>query len=347
MYFDAILPRTSLPDVPDMARAAEQIGFDALWISETQHDPFLPCALIAEHTARIGVGTAIAVAFARSPTVVAYAAWDLAAQSHGRFMLGLGTQVKPHIERRFGMPWPASVVGKFREYILAIRALWDCWQSGERLNFRGAYYKLTLMSPFFNPGPIAHPRVPIYMAGVNPGLATLAGEVCDGFLVHPFHSPRYLREVIQPAVSAGLQKVGRSRPDIAVSVTAFAATSEAELQVARSQLAFYASTPSYRPVMSLHGWDSAAEQLSARAAQGEWDQMPSLITEEMLAEFCLFAHEEDLPTALQARYAGIADRLTLYSAFQPGEKDNSWKRLRAGLQHRKGLEPNGSDGIPT
>src|SRR5512143_1191765 len=214
MHLDAALPIVGLSEVPRIASSAEQLGFDALWASETRHDPFLPCALIAEHTTKLHFGTAIAVSFARSPATLAYAAWDLAAQSRGRFILGLGTQVKAHIERRFGMLWPDSVTGKLREQIQAIRALWDSWQHRSKLNFRGTYYKLTLMSPFFDPGPIEHPEVPIYIAGVNAGLAQLAGEVCDGFVVHPFHSLRYLREILLPAIAIGEGKSNRSRKDV-------------------------------------------------------------------------------------------------------------------------------------
>ncbi len=329
MNFDATLPNSSLKDVPAIAEAAEQIGFDALWTSETQHDPFLPCALIAEHTRTLKFGTAIAVSFARSPANLAYTAWDLAAQSDGRFMLGLGTQVRAHIERRFGLPWPDSVTGKLREQILAIRTLWDVWQNGTKLNFRGEYYKLTLMSPFFNPGPIAHPDIPIYIAGVNEGLAGLAGELCNGFHVHPFHSPRYLKEVILPAIETGLKKQQRDRRDIAVSVTAFVATSPEEQAFARSQVAFYASTPSYRPVMALYGWDAVAEQLSLHAARGDWSQMSALITDEILREFCVVTEEANLPAALRQRYAGLADRLGLYAPFVPGERAERWRNLLA------------------
>ncbi len=329
MKLDAALPALPLSEVPRLAEAAESIGFDALWAAETQHDAFLPCTLIAEHSTRLRFGTAIAVSFARSPANLAYTAWDLAAQSGGRFILGLGTQVKAHIERRFGMPWPNSVTGKLREQILAIRSLWDCWQHGTRLNFRGSHYRLTLMTPFFNPGPIDHPEIPIYIAGVNTGLARLAGELCDGFVVHPFHSPRYLKDVILPAVEAGLHKSGRKRQDISLSVTAFVATSPEEEASARSGLAFYASTPSYRPVMALHGWEGIAEKLSAHAARGEWDPMPSLLTDEMLRTFCLVVAESDLAPALKERYSGLADRVTLYSAFNPGEKDAFWRRLAA------------------
>src|SRR5512147_1697673 len=212
MKFDASLAPTPLKDISAIAKAAEEIGFDTLWTSETQHDPFLPCALIAEHTTKLNMGTAIAVSFARSPANIAYTVWDLAAQSGGRFILGLGTQVRAHIERRFGMPWPESVTGKLREQIQAIRVFWDCWQNGTKLNHRGEYYKLTLMSPFFNPGPISRVErsgsgdetlIPIYIAGVNTGLARLAGELCEGFHVHPFHSVRYLNEVVRPAIAEG------------------------------------------------------------------------------------------------------------------------------------------------
>jgi probable F420-dependent oxidoreductase len=335
MKFDATLPPVPLKEVPAIAKAAQEIGFDALWTQETQHDPFLPCALIAEHTTRLKLGTGIAVSFARSPANIAYTAWDLAAQSNGRFLLGLGTQVKAHVERRFGQAWPESVTGKLREQIQAIRAFWDCWQNGTKLNVRGDYYKLTLMSPFFNPGPIEHPQIPIYIAGVNTGLAKLAGEQCEGFHAHPFHSIRYLREVILPAIEEGAAKAGRKhalsnvegKKYVAVSVTAFVATTPEDMNFARAQIAFYASTPSYRPVMDLHGWSSVAEKLSSHAAKGEWMDMPMLITDEMLAEFCLVTEEGRLARELRQRYDGIADRLTIYTAFTPGEKDEWWRGL--------------------
>jgi len=338
MKFDAALPPTGLKDVPALAKAAEEIGFDALWTQETQHDPFLPCALIAEHTTRLHFGTAIAVSFARSPANIAYTAWDLAAQSNGRFILGLGTQVKAHIERRFGQQWPESVTGKLREQIQVMRTFWGCWQNGTKLNFRGEYYKITLMSPFFNPGPLPHPNplpqgegtlglIPIYIAGVNTGLAKLAGELCEGFHAHPFHSVRYLCDVILPVIEEGAKKENRKREDVAVSVTAFVATTPEEINFARAQISFYASTPSYRPVMDLHGWSDVAEKLSFHAAHGEWTDMPMLITDEMLSEFCVVTGEASLASELKKRYDGIADRLTLYSPFVPGERDEWWRGL--------------------
>jgi len=331
MLLDATLPPASLRTLPDLARAAEAAGFDALWSTETQHDPFLPLALAAEHTQSIHLGTAIAVAFARSPAVLAYTAWDLADASHGRFILGLGTQVRAHIERRFGMPWPDSPAGKLRDQISALRALWRAWQDGERLNHRGPYHKLTLMTPFFNPGPIEYPAIPIYIAGVNPALCRLAGEVADGFLAHPYHSADYLRQVVRPALDAGAARAGRAPESIRLSVTALAATDDAEAEFARSQIAFYASTPTYRPVMAHHGWGEVADRLRELARRAAWGEMGELVSDEMLATFAVVAPESELPAALLERYAGLADRLSLYTPFAPGTRDAVWRRLAADM----------------
>jgi probable F420-dependent oxidoreductase len=328
---DATLPPVPLSLVPSIARAAESMGFNTLWSSETMHDPFLPGALIAEHTHKLGFGTAVAIAFARSPATLAYTCWDLAQASDGRFILGLGTQVKAHIERRFGMPWPESVVGKLREQIDAVRAFWSTWQTNQPLNYRSEHYKLTLMSPFFNPGPIKYPDIPIYIAGVNTGLATLAGETAQGFHAHPFHTPRYLREVILPAIKQGAAKVSRTPAEIKVSTSAFVVTSPEEETFVRAQIGFYASTPSYRPVMELYGWEDTARQLSALAARGAWAEMPGLISDDILRECAVIASPANLPAALVERYQGLVDRLGLYIPFMPGERDDFWKRLLQGV----------------
>lgn len=327
MKLDASLPPIALRQLPGLAQAAEAAGFDGLWSTETQHDPFLPLALASEHTQRISVGTAVAIAFARSPTVLAHTAWDLAEQSGGRFILGLGTQVKAHVERRFGMPWPDSPVKALREHIQVIRTLWQTWQQGGRPNVRGEYYQVTLMTPFFSPGPQPHPVIPIFIAGVNPGLARLAGEAADGFLVHPYHSQRYLREVVQPAIVKGAASAGRRSDSVALSVTAIVATTSDEEQWARGQIAFYASTPSYRPVMDLHGWGDTADELRGLSQRGAWAEMGECITQEMLSSFAVLAPEQDLPEALAERYAGRADRLGLYLPFMPGSRDAFWRRL--------------------
>ena len=332
MQLDAGLGSLPLAQVPAAARAAEAAGFAAVWTSETQRNPFLPLALAAEHSARLGLGTAVAIGFARSPVTLAHTAWDLAEQSGGRFMLGLGTQVKAHIERRFGMPWPASPVRQLRELVLAVRAVWRCWKTGERLNQRGEYYKLTLMPPFFNPGPIANPNIPIYIAGVNTGLAQLAGEVCDGFHVHPFHTADYLRQVLRPAIAAGALKAERASQAVALAGSVFVISTPADRVFVRQQVSFYASTPSYRPVLALHGWQAAGEALSALAARGDWQAMPALVSDEMLDTFAVSAPLGDLAGALRARYAGLLDRLMLYRPYVPGEDDDGWRRLVNGLE---------------
>lgn len=325
MLFDATLPPTSLTTIPAIAQAAEQLGFDAIWSPETVHDPFLPGPLVYEHTQHVHFGTAVAIAFGRSPATLAYTAWDLAQVSGGRFILGLGTQVKAHIERRFGMPWPDSVVHKLKEQIAAIRAFWHSWQTDEKLNFRGDYYKLTLMSPFFNPGRIEYPDIPIYIAGVNTGLAHLAGEVADGFHVHPLHTPRYLSEVLLPAINRGATEAGRPSGEIKISTTAFVVTSPEEELFVRAQIAFYASTPSYRRVMALHGWEDIAQELSALASRGNWGEMPSLIDETMLSTFAIVTNIADLRSALLEKYGDLVDRLGLYLPFVPGERDDLWR----------------------
>jgi probable F420-dependent oxidoreductase len=317
---------TDLKEVSALAQAAEAIGFDAIWTSETQHDPFLPLTHVAAQTARLRFGTAVAIAFARSPLIVAHTAWDLAKQSDGRFMLGLGTQVQAHIERRFGMTW-SPPVPRLREYVQAIRAVWTAWQTGSRLNFRGSEYKLTLMTPFFSPGPIDHPHIPIFIAGVGAPLCRLAGEVADGFHVHSYHTHKYLSEMVLPAIAEGAKKADRKREALQIATMAFAALSEDEIEAQRQQVAFYASTPSYRPVLELHGWGKVGEELSSLAARGKWDEMPNLITDDMLETFVIIGSWDDIAAKLHARYDGLLDRVGLYRPFVPGLEDEQWSRL--------------------
>lgn len=317
---------TDLKDVTSLAQAAEAIGFDAVWTSETQHDPFLPLTHVAAVTSRLHFGTAVAIAFARSPMLVAQTAWDLAKQSNGRFMLGLGTQVQAHIERRFGMTW-SPPVPRLREYVQAIRAIWTAWQTGGKLNFRGSEYKLTLMTPFFSPGPIDNPDIPVFIAGVGTPLCKLAGEVADGFHVHPYHTRQYLSEVVLPAIADGAQKADRQRQAIEIATMAFVALNESEIAAQRQQIAFYASTPSYRPVLELHGWGRVGEELGSLAARGNWAEMPQLITDEMLETFVVIGSWNDIAAKLHAKYDGLLDRVGLYRPFVPGAEDEQWRQL--------------------
>jgi probable F420-dependent oxidoreductase len=315
-----------LKDVPGLAQAAEAIGFDAIWTSEAQHDPFLPLTHVAAATSRLHFGTAVAIAFARSPMLVAHTAWDLAKQSNGRFMLGLGTQVQAHIERRFGMTW-SPPVPRLREYVQALRAVWTAWQTGSRLNFRGSEYNLTLMTPFFSPGPIDRPDVPIFIAGVGTPLCKLAGEVADGFHVHPYHTRRYLSEVVLPAIAEGVKKADRIQEAIEIATMAFVALNKDEIAAQRQQVAFYASTPSYRPVLDLHGWGRVGEELGSLAARGKWAEMPQLITDEILETFVIIGSWDDIADKLHAKYGGLLDRVGLYRPFVPGVEDEQWRQL--------------------
>ena len=317
MKLDFNVAIDDLRDVPALARDAEALGFDGLWTAETKHDPFLPLALAAEHTRRVSLGTAIAVAFPRSPTVVAHTAWDLQAASGGRIVVGLGTQVKGHNERRFSVPWSAPGP-RLRDYILALRALWECWQTAGRINFRSEHYAVTLMTPFFAPRPIEHPRIPIYIAAVNSYNLRLAGELCDGVHLHPFHSVKYLREFALPHVEAGLAKRGRSRADLVLATSVFMVTGRTPAAVARAreearaQIAFYASTRTYEPVLAAHGWADLLPRLHGKSVAGDWAGMAALVTDEMLEVFTVEAPWDGLAQALADRYGGLLDRVAPY-----------------------------------
>ena len=315
-----------LREIPAYARRAEELGVGALWSAETKHDPFLPLAVAAANTSRVQLGTAIAVAFPRSPMIMAHTAWDLQQASGGRFVLGLGTQVKAHNERRFSLKWEPPGP-RLREVILALRAIWESWQQGTPLNFHGKSYRFDLMSPFFNPGPIEHPRIPVYIAAVNPYMARMAGEICDGLHVHSFHSPKYLREVLHPAVEEGLRASGRSRKDFTFRASTMVVLGDTRDELERSrqavkqQIAFYASTRTYQAVLALHGLDHLVPRLHAKSLEGDWQGMADLISDETLDHFAVTATWDTVGARLRERYAGICDRTQLYPAFQPSLDD--------------------------
>jgi probable F420-dependent oxidoreductase len=312
------------------ARAADASGFAGLWTSETRHDSFLPLAIAADATESIELGTSVAIAFSRSPMVVAQTAWDLQDLSGGRFILGLGTQVEAHIRRRFSMPWDRPVP-RLREYIGALRVIWDSFQTGGSLSFEGEFYRHTLMTPFFNPGPIEHPEIPIYVAGVNTRLAALAGELCDGFHIHPFHSLEYIRKTVRPAIFEGAEKAGRDPAQVDLATSVFVVTGENASEIEeqrermRAQIAFYASTPTYATVLEAHGWEEVGERLGKLARDKEWEEMPALVTDEMLSAFTIEAAPDEVGAALVGRYAGLLDRIALYIPFVPGERDGFWR----------------------
>ena len=325
MHFDCYSFGRPLREIGPMAAAAEEAGFSALWFTESGHNPFVAAAAAALATRRLTVGTNIAVAFPRSPMVTAQVAWDLAQGSDGRFILGLGSQVKAHIVRRFSVPFarPAARLG---EYVLALRAIFRAFQGEEPLRFDGEFYQFSLLTDFFNAGPIDHPDIPVYLAGVNTAMATVAGRVADGVNVHPLHSIRYLREVVRPAVASGAAAAGRRAGDVALAVPVFMIVGEDERELAvqresvRRQVAFYGSTPAYRPVFEFHGWDGVSEELGELQRRGDHAAMSATITDEMLGEVSVTAGWDDLAAVLLDRYRGVADRLMPYGTAGDWER---------------------------
>ncbi|MEZ4870061.1 MAG: TIGR03617 family F420-dependent LLM class oxidoreductase [Caldilineaceae bacterium] len=336
MKIDLMLLHHDLATIGAYAQAAEALGFDGLWTSETTHDPFLPLVLAAEQSRRITLGTAIAVTLPRAPGVLAQIGWDLANYSQGRFILGLGSQVRAHNERRFGARWDKPV-RQMRETIEAVRAIWHSYQSGEPLRYEGEYFSLKLMTPFFNPGPIAQPHVPIYISAVNEQMLRLAGSHCEGVHLHPIHTVRYLDEYAWPHLTAGMAKGGRCRGDFQAAAGIFVIPTDAldpaaaEAHV-RQQIGFYLSTPAYRVITELHGWTDQAFQLSKLARRSEWDAMPRLISDEILDTFAISGAWTELPAKVQQKYGGRLDRVSYYLPFAPGVDEEGWQLTVAGFQ---------------
>ncbi len=326
-------PLGGLASVTEQVQRAERLGFDGLFSADAAHDPFLPLLLAAGASERLDLGTAIAVAFGRSPMTVAQTAWDLTAASDGRFLLGLGTQIRAHITRRFSMPWDRPGP-QLREYIAALRAIWDTWQNGAPLRFKGDYYQFSLMTPFFNPGPVKDPDVPVYIAGVGPYMCRLAGEVCQGFHVHPLHTVRYLDEVVLAEMGAAAESAGRTLADVERVATVFIVTGrdeaemEAAAQAAKMQIAFYASTPAYWGVLDLHGWDFGP-QLNAMSKRGEWAEMAAVIGDDVLAEVGIVAPVDEIGARIRERYGDRVQRVGYYMPIPPVLDDEGWAALVA------------------
>jgi len=320
------------------AREAEAAGYDGAWTAETAHDPFLPHVLAAEHTERLELGTSIAVAFARNPMNLANLAWDLQSYSKGRFILGLGSQIKPHITKRFSMEW-SHPAPRMREMILAIRAIWDTWQNGTPLAFRGEFYTHTLMTPFFTPdrndlGDFGVPR--IFLAGVGELMTEVAGEVCDGFICHGFTTERYLREITLPALARGRAKAGKTMDGFEIVGPSFVVTGNDEAEMAaaeqgtRQQIAFYGSTPAYKGVLELHGWNGLHEELNALSKKGGWVEMGTLVTDEILNTFAVVGEPEQVAPELLRRYGDVVGRISFYAPYR--SNPDRWRQVMADLQ---------------
>lgn len=335
MKVDGGILAARLDGVARSAKELEELGYDGLLSAETSHDPFFPLLLAAEHTERIELATGIAVAFARTPMTLANIGYDLQAYSKGRFILGLGSQIKAHIEKRFSMPW-SHPAARMREFVLAMRAIWACWNEGEKLDFRGDFYRHTLMTPFFNPGPSEYGAPKVFLAAVGERMTEVAGEVCDGVIIHGFTTERYVREVTLPALERGLAKAGRARGDVQISGPLFVVTGESEEAMAnaeravKQQIAFYGSTPAYRGVLELHGWGELQTELNTLSKQGEWVKMGELIEPEILDTFAVVAEPEGVAAGLKARFGGVVDRCSFYA---PYESDSErWAGVLASLK---------------
>jgi probable F420-dependent oxidoreductase len=314
--------KSSVTDAGDAARRLESLGYDGAFTFEGPHGPFLPLLLAAEHTERIELMTNIAVAFARSPMDLAQIANDLQLASAGRFILGLGSQIRPHIEKRFSMPW-GRPVARMREMVEAIRAIHRCWNEGARLDFRGDFYTHTLMTPFFAPGPNPFGAPPIFVAALGPRMTTMAAEVGDGLLIHPFNSERFVREHAAVAVEQGLTRAGRSRDEFTVAVTTIVLTGRDEQEVkdadtaVRRLLAFYGSTPAYRVTLDVHGWGDLQTDLNTLSKQGRWDEMTGLIDDDVLDTLAVRGEPATIGARVRDRYGVLADRISFSMPYEP------------------------------
>jgi probable F420-dependent oxidoreductase len=318
-----MLPMRYWRDAGPFAAAAEAVGFDAVMTAELGHDVFTPLAFAALATERIELTPSIAVAFPRSPTILASQAWDLQANSNGRFVLGLGSQVKGHNERRFGIAW-SPPAPRLRDYIRALRAIWRCWETGEKLDYQGQHYKLTLMTPDFSPEPTGLPMVPVTIAAVGEAMLRVAGEVCDGVRLHPLCSRRYVEEVALPRITEGMQRSERSRANFDLFGGGFVVTGPDAKTVAegmewvRKRVAFYASTRTYAPILALHGLDELGLELHALSVKGRWGDMPGEVSDDVVRIFAACGTYGEIARAIEARYGGLADAIELnFSAGTP------------------------------
>jgi len=336
-YFPAGVP---LSQAGDAARQAAEAGFDAIWLTETRHNPFLSSAAALAATEHLRVGTGIAVAFPRSPMVTAQAAWDLAELGRGRFVLGLGTQVKAHVVRRLSAPFDQPVA-RLREYIHALRAIFRAFQGEEKLRFSGDFYQFSLLTDFFSPGPSQYADIPIWIAAVGPAMLRLAGECSDGVFLHPLNSAEYLGATVLPMIEAGARSAGRSRADVTMCCPVFVAVGDTQQEIDAQradiarQIAFYGSTRTYRPVFETHGWGEVTGDLHALLERGDTDAMTSLITDEILGTFSVSATWDGLAGALAARYGGLVDRVAPYGTdLRSPEARQRWRQVTADLRTR-------------
>ncbi|MEW6475026.1 MAG: TIGR03617 family F420-dependent LLM class oxidoreductase [Actinomycetota bacterium] len=334
MKVDLLCLRPDLGEMAALATRTEELGYAALLAAETGHDPFMPLALAAEHTERLQLGTCVAVGLSRSPVHLAHAGHDLQRFSQGRFILGVGSQVRGHIEKRFSATW-SQPTERMKDLIGAIRAIWRCWNDGEPLHYEGPFYRHTLMTPFFSPAPNPYGPPPIYLAASGAEMTAVGGEVADGLMLHALTSTATMAEITLPALQRGLDAAGRSRADVELYAPVFVITgdSDEELEVAdravRLQLAFYASTPAYRAVLAFHGRPELPAALNELSKQGRWRDMGGLIDDELLDLFSVSGKPEEIGPAVLARFGGVLDRVALYAPYE--HNPEPWARVLPGF----------------
>ena len=322
----------NLSTVGAQAAELEEMGYSGVMTAETAHDPFFPLLVAAQTTEKVQLMTSIAVAFARSPMPRANIGHDLNAYYQPRFVQGLGSQIKPHVTKRFSMPW-SNPAARMREYIMALRAIWDCWHEEKPLEFTGEFYTHTLMTPFFTPTNTDYGAPKVFLAAVGPMMTEVAGEVADGVIAHAFTTEKYLRETTLPALERGFAKAGKSRGDFEISYPAFVVTGQTEEELREAevatckQIAFYGSTPAYRPVLESIGEGDMQNELNRMSKQGRWDEMGELVTPDILKEFAIIGEPETIPSQMKARYGDLVDRTSVAYANIP--KDTRLAIIRA------------------
>lgn len=324
-----------LGDAAQEAKRLASIGYDGVYTLEGSWDPFYPLVVASEHAPELDIATGIAVAFPRNPMHLAYQAWDLQTFSKGKFFLGIGSQIKPHIEKRFGVEF-SPPAARMRDYILAMKAIFNTWQNAEKLDHRGPYYQHTLMTPMFDPGPNAFGPPPILLGALGPKMTEVAGEVADGLIVHPFNTMPFLTEHALPAVTRGLQLSSRSREDFILQINAIVITGETEeaREIAKSSvkslLGFYSSTPAYRPPMESVGFGDLQPKLNALSKEGKWDELATYIDDDFVDAFTTQGAPEEIADKLREKYGQYADRLAIYAPY--AAPDDMWAKIIAELK---------------
>ncbi|NNC81900.1 MAG: TIGR03617 family F420-dependent LLM class oxidoreductase [Acidimicrobiales bacterium] len=351
MIIESLLPLGKLdpglrePDTPleigefaERAQTAESVGLDAVLVEETKDDPYQLLALGAAATSTIGIGTSVAMAFPRSPTATAMSAWSLQKLSHGRFVLGLGSQVRAHIQRRYGLPWHAPAPW-MRDYVGAMRAVWECWQNGTELNFESEHYNINLMVPLFDPGPIDHPKIPVHIAAIGPNMCGVAGEVADGVRLHPVCTPRFIDEQVLPTMAVGAARSGRDVDEVEVCMKPLIGTAPTDAELARvvrsvrARVAFYLSTPSYRRTFDLHDWGDIAREASQYSRDGRWEELPDLVSDEMLHTVATIGTHAEIAERIRERYQGRVDRIEFSIPVNTPDDAAVLREILAAIRH--------------